>query len=58
MERLTIEVFYSDEDRGFIAKVKEIEGISAYGDTIPDAVKELSTALDLYFNVAREMKDE
>jgi len=44
--RLHIEVFYSEEDEGYIAKIKEIEGISAFGKSVSEALRELIDAIE------------
>lgn len=39
-----IEVFWSDEDAGYIATVPDLPGCSAWGATLGDAVREIEDA--------------
>ena len=45
--KYTIQIFWSVEDEGFIAVCQEFPGLSAFGETREDALKEAQTALDL-----------
>ncbi len=49
-----IEIFYSDEDEGFIAVVPELAGCSAFGETDGEALSEVEVAIDLWLETARE----
>ncbi|HIH03633.1 MAG TPA: type II toxin-antitoxin system HicB family antitoxin [Methanoregulaceae archaeon] len=49
--RYVIEIFYSDEDGGFIAAVPELPGCSAFGET-DDALVEVKTAIALRLETA------
>jgi predicted RNase H-like HicB family nuclease len=51
-----IEVFWSDEDKGFIALVPDLQGCSAVGDTAADAVREAHDAIAAWLKAARSMK--
>ena len=44
-----INIFYSDEDGGYIADIPDLESCSAFGDTAEQALAEVSfqNALDL-----------
>jgi len=42
-----IEVFWSPEDEVWIANHEDLE-INAFGDTQPEALRELATAMELY----------
>ena len=44
MPKYRIEVFYSDEDRGYIAHLLEVPSLSAFGSTEEKAVRELKRA--------------
>lgn len=44
MSKYLIEVFWSDEDEGYIAIAPDLPGCSAYGDTAEEAVRELGDA--------------
>ncbi len=54
-DHFTIEVFWSDEDKGFIAFVHELEGCSAWGETRETALREVETAIELWIEAAREI---
>jgi predicted RNase H-like HicB family nuclease len=47
-----IEIFYSEEDDGYIAIAPELPGCSAFGETEEDALKELKIAQDLWLETA------
>ena len=44
MPKYRIEVFYSDEDKGYIAHLLEVPSLSAFGSTEEKAVRELKRA--------------
>ena len=46
------EVFWSDEDEGFIAIAPDLPGASAWGKTEAGAIKELYTVIDLWIRAA------
>ncbi len=52
--RYAIEIFYSEEDKGYIAIVPELPSCSAFGETEEDALKEVKVAIDLWLEIARE----
>ena len=49
-----INVFYSDEDGGYIANIPDLEGCSAFGPTPEEAVAALSEAKKAWIATARE----
>jgi len=53
-----IEIFYSEEDEGFIAIVPELPGCSAFGRTEEDALKEVKMAMQLWLETAKEIGRE
>lgn len=53
INRYLIEIFYSDEDEGYIAIVPELPGCSAFGATEEDALAEARTAMALWLETAR-----
>jgi predicted RNase H-like HicB family nuclease len=53
MYKYTIEIFYSDEDQGFIAVVPELPGCSAFGESEEDALREVKTAIELWLEAAK-----
>ena len=50
-----IEIFYSEEDEGYIAIVPELPGCSAFGETEEKALREVKIAMRLWLETAREM---
>src|SRR5438105_1129437 len=53
-----IEVFWSDEDEGYIATVPDLPGCSAWGTTEEEAVREVHNAAHVWLKVAVKMKRE
>lgn len=47
IDHYTVEVFWSDEDKGFIAFVHELEGCSAWGETRDAALREVEAAKEM-----------
>jgi len=47
-QRYPAQVFYSDEDEGFIAIATDLPGCSAFGNTQEEAVAELRDAIDAW----------
>lgn len=58
MSKHSVVVKWSDSDNGYIATVPELEGLSAFGSTQEEAVKELSEAKKLYLEVLEEDGEE
>ncbi len=54
MHKYAIEIFYSDEDEGFIAVVPELPGCSAFGETEEEALAEIKVAMGLWLETARK----
>ena len=52
--KYTIEIFFSEEDNGFIAIVPELPGCSAFGETEELALKEVKLAQELWLSTARK----
>ena len=42
--RYAIEIFYNEEDEGYIAKAPELPGCSAFGETEEEALKEIKAS--------------
>ncbi len=53
--RYPIEVFWNDEDEGFIAIAPDLPGSSAWGKTEAEAIKELHTVIDLWVKAAKKV---
>jgi len=51
-----IKVFYSDEDKGWMAVIPELPGCSAFGKSPEQAMKELSVAKELWIEAAAAEK--
>jgi len=58
MYKYAIEIFYSEDDEGYIAVVPELPGCSAFGETEERALQEIKTAIDLWLSTARDMGRE
>jgi predicted RNase H-like HicB family nuclease len=54
MSKYTIEIFYSEEDEGYIAVVPELPGCSAFGETEEEALTEIEVAMGLWLETARK----
>lgn len=46
--RYSARIVWSDEDDGYIATAPELDGISAFGETLEEALTELGIARDLW----------
>lgn len=49
-----IKIFYSEEDKGFIAVIPDLPGCSAFGETEEDAMKEVKIAQELWLRTAKK----
>jgi predicted RNase H-like HicB family nuclease len=54
MSKYAIEIFYSEEDEGYIAVVPELPGCSAFGVTQGKALAEIKTAMELWLETAEK----
>lgn len=54
VNRYAIEIFYSEEDEGFIAIVPELPGCSAFGSNEEAALREVKTAISLWLSAAKK----
>ena len=50
-----INVFYSDEDGGYIAEIPDLDGCSAFGSTPEEAVAEVGRAKEAWLEAARRV---
>ena len=50
-----VEIFWSDEDQGFIAIAPDLPGCSAYGDTQPEAAREMEQAMESWLQACEAM---
>jgi predicted RNase H-like HicB family nuclease len=53
MHKYAIEIFYSEEDEGYIALVPELPGCSAFGNTPEESLEEVSVAIELWLETAK-----
>ena len=52
MKDYHVNIFYSDEDGGYIADIPDLEACSAFGDTRAEALAELETAKAAWLEAA------
>lgn len=53
-----IEVFWSDEDEGYIAVAPDLPGCSAWGETEEEAIQEIHHAAEAWIEAATELGRE
>ncbi len=53
-----IEIFYSEEDEGYIAVAPELPECSAFVETKEEALKEVKVAIDLFLATAKKDQRE
>lgn len=53
-EKYPVEVFWSEEDEGFIAIAPDLPGCSAWGETESEALSQLREAESAWINAAKE----
>ncbi len=54
MSKYAIEIFYSEEDEGYIAVAPELLGCSAFGESEEKALAEIKVAMDLWIETAKK----
>ena len=54
MKDYHINIFYSDEDGGYIADIPDLESCSAFGSTPEEALAEVERAKHAWLEAARE----
>lgn len=57
MHKFEIILYWSDEDRAFVAEVPELPGCMAHGDNQEVALKNVNDAMQLWIDTAREFGD-
>ena len=50
-----IEIFWSDEDEGFIAIAPDLPGCSAFGDSPTEALEEMEDAMTAWLEACKNM---
>ena len=53
MKDYHINIFYSEEDEGYIADIPDLDACSAYGDTPADALRQVEIAKLAWLEAAR-----
>jgi antitoxin HicB len=53
MTRYPLEIFWSEEDKGFIAEVRDLPGCSAWGATEEKAAREAQNAIAAWLEAAQ-----
>ena len=53
MQDYHINIFYSEDDEGYIADIHDLEACSAVGETPGEALHEVQKARDLWIEAAR-----
>ena len=57
MHKFEIILYWSSEDRAFVAEVPELPGCMAHGDSQEAALKYVNEAIHLWIDTAREFGD-
>ncbi len=57
MNKYEIIIFWSDEDKTFIADVPQLAGCMAHGDSYESALASAKQAIDLWISTAKEFGD-
>ena len=58
MHKYEIIIYWSDEDKIFVAEVPELKGCMAHGKTQTEAVKNINQAIELWHETAIEFGDK
>jgi len=53
MKDYHINIFYSDEDEGYIADIPDLEACSAFGETPAEALAQVEQAKEAWLEAAR-----
>lgn len=54
MKDYHVNVFYSEEDDGYIADIPDLEACSAFGETAEEALHQVELAKDAWLEAARK----
>ena len=57
MHKFEIILYWSAEDRAFVAEVPELPGCMAHGDSQEEALRHVNDAMQLWIDTAREFGD-
>ena len=58
MHKYGFNILWSEEDSGYIALCPDFPGLSAFGETLEEALSEGQTALQLFIQVCEQTRDE
>ena len=58
MKDYHINIFYSEQDEGYIADIPDLEACSAFGKTPTEALQELEIAKAAWLDAAREAEKQ
>lgn len=53
MSKYLVEIFWSDEDAGYIAVVPDLPGCSAFGESLEEAAREIEDAQTAWIEACR-----
>ena len=53
MKDYHINIFYSNEDEGYIADIPDLEACSAFGNTAEEALREVKAAQEVWIEAAK-----
>lgn len=56
MKDYHINIFYSEEDRGYIADIPDLDACSAFGSTAAKALKQVQIAKQAWLDAAKAAK--
>jgi len=57
MNKYEIILYWSNEDKTYIAEVPELPGCMAHGDSQESALKNINQAIELWIDTAKEFGD-
>ena len=57
MHKYEIILYWSNEDKAFVAEVPQLTGCAAHGDTQLAALEHVNEAMDLWIDTAKEFDD-
>lgn len=58
MKDYHINIFYSDEDGGYIADIPDLKGCSAFGNSAEEALAQLKIARDAWLKASKARKQK
>lgn len=57
MHKYEIILYWSNEDKAFVAEVPQLSGCAAHGDTHESALDNINQAVELWIDTAKEFGD-